>query len=126
MKSCTKALLLIAGLGLILLVGCSKNSSGPAAPTDAQGWINLAWAQYQSWDYNNSQASFGSAFQLAAADSSSAYQDSVNAMNSNPPDTVAKNAAVARLVVARDQLVQIFTGGGWLGTRFGYISRLGR
>jgi hypothetical protein len=118
MKSCLKTLPLIALVGLSLLAGCGKDdSTGPANPTTVQGWIDLAWSQYESGNYLTAGQSFGEGYQDAQDDSLEAYQDSAYA--SQIGDSLGVAQAVARLVAARDQLVQILSGGGWVNTKLG-------
>ena len=120
MKSCMKLLPLIAVLSLVFLVGCSKdNGTGPTTPVDPQGWINLAWSQYEAGDYGGAGNSFDSGYLLAVSDSLAAYLDSTNAAHANPPDSVGIQAAVAQLKTARGQIFQIASGGGWVSLRLG-------
>lgn len=118
MKSCMKTLPLIAALGLVLLAGCSKdNGTGPTTPSSVQEWINQAWSQFDTGDYYNSGISFNSGYLVARADSLQAYQDSVAAVNTN--DSLALVDATDRLETVRGQMVQIFSGSGWLATKSG-------
>jgi hypothetical protein len=121
MKSCMKTLPLIVLLSAVLLSGCGKDeATGPAMPSDALGWINLAWSQYEAGDYGNSGASFNSAYFVAINDSLLAYQDSVSAALNHDP--LARQEAMSRLGAARMHLLQIFTGGGWVGLKLSSLN----
>jgi hypothetical protein len=99
MKSCIKTLPLIAVLSLALLVGCSKNSTEPLPPTTAQGWLDLAWLQYEAGDYNGASTSVTNGYLIAKADSLVAYQDSVLAVNNG--DSLLLQNAMQRLETVR-------------------------
>jgi hypothetical protein len=114
MKSCIKTLPLIAVLSLALLVGCSKNSTEPLPPTTAQGWLDLAWLQYEAGDYNGASTSVTNGYLIAKADSLVAYQDSVLAVNNG--DSLLLQNAMQRLETVRAEYIQGYTCGGWLGT----------
>lgn len=113
MKFCLKLAPLITLFSLVLLLGCeSENGGGPAAPTDAQGWIDLGWSRYHSNEYQGAYDAFLSGLDLADADYWDAYEDYMNAIAEG--DSLGAEEALARMEAQLDFLKLSFTGIGWV------------
>ncbi len=119
MKRCLKVIPCLAILSTLLLVGCGgDDATGPALPTDIQGWINQGWSQYSAGDYSGAAISFDNATNIAEPAYWEAYEDYVYAANLDPPDSTAMVEAENRMNTNLGYLTNSLTGLGWVFIKF--------
>jgi hypothetical protein len=116
MKIQNQILSLLMLIGALAFVGCeSDEGTGPAFPTDVEGYIQQGWAQYDADATTDAINSFQLAVNMADADLLTAMDDSIVAAAAS--DSVALAIAIADMNTARVQIVAITSGMGWTSVK---------
>ncbi len=116
MKIQIKSIPLLILMSMVVLNGCEKDEGvGFGPPTDIEGYLNQGWMQYSAGTTADAIQSFQLAVNMADADLLEAMTDSMVA--ASIPDSAALADAVARMNVARVQIVAITSGFGWTSVK---------
>jgi tetratricopeptide (TPR) repeat protein len=112
MQNYVKIPLICVAVSLLLLAGCeSDKGTESKAPSDAQDFINQGWSQYTAGLYTEAYQSFQTGAEMAQADYTDAYQDSIAAANAGDSSAVAE--ATARMSYNLSLVVKAASGVGW-------------
>jgi len=116
MKIQSKFLSLFILATVVAFMGCSNDeSTGPAPPSDIEGYISEGWTQYSLGNAQDAVNSFQLALNLANEEFLDAMGDSLVA--ASVPDSAALEEAIARMNLARIQTAAITSGFGWASVK---------